>query len=86
MKKLDSGNRNKIKLELISFFTQFLKVLDLFELSKNDSFVFNPELFKSFEKLDFPDWSQYYPINNDLKDSPLFSINNIVIFPILVDS
>lgn len=61
----------------------FLEIIDQFDLNKNENFTFNPELFKSFEKLDFPGWSQYYPINNDLKDSPLSSINNFEMeFPI----
>ncbi len=75
--------QNKIKNELIPFFIEYLKIIDLFGLSNTDSFVFNSELFKSIEKLNFPDWNQYYPINNDFKNSPLSSINNLEMeFPI----
>jgi len=56
-------NKAKIKNGLFPFFTQFLKNFDLFELPKNESFVFNPELFKSFEKLGFPDWCAFYPLD-----------------------
>lgn len=53
--------QNRIKNELFLFFTPFLKIFDLFELSKNESFVFNPELLNSFENLNFPDWHSFYP-------------------------
>ena len=83
MKHQNLISKNKINKELLLFFTQFLKIFDFIEITKADSFIFNPELFKSFEKLDFPDWSQFYPINYDLKDSPLSSINNLEMeFPI----
>lgn len=81
--KNQTSQKSIVYSELLPFFTQYLKIFDLFELSKYDSFVFNPELLKSFEKLDFPDWGQYYPINNDWKGSPLSSINNLEMdFPI----
>ncbi len=55
----------KIKRELALIFAKFLIIFDLFELSKNDSFVFNPELLKSFENLNFPDWKSFYPLNSE---------------------
>ena len=69
MEKFDSDSILLIK--------EFLEIIDLFNLNENENFIFNSELFKSFEKLDFPDWSQYYPINNDFKNSPLSSINKL---------
>ena len=45
------------------FFIQFLKIFDLLEFSKNDSFVFSSEYLTSFEKLNFPDWHSSYPLD-----------------------
>jgi len=69
--------KTKLDPDSILLIKKFLEIIDLFNLNENENFVFNSELFKSFEKLDFPNWNQYYPINNDLKDSPLSLINNL---------
>jgi hypothetical protein len=75
--------KTKLDPDSILLIKGFLEIIDLFNLNENENFIFNSELFKSFEKLDFPDWSQYYPINNDLKDSPLSLINDMEMeFPI----
>lgn len=56
---------------------QFLNIFDFLKLGEFENFVFRPELFKSFEKLDFPNWKQYYPIHENSKVSPLSSINDL---------
>lgn len=75
MDGMETFNKNKLKAELLPLFTQILKVFDLFELSKNESFVFNPELFISIENLNFPDWSQHYPIHKDSDGFPFPSLS-----------
>lgn len=79
----NSVDKTKFDFDSILLIKRILEIIDLFNFNDNENFVFNSELFKSFEKLDFPGWNQYYPINNDLKDSPLSSINNLEIeFPL----
>lgn len=68
-----SKNKNPAN-ELIPFFNQFLKVIDLFDLNNNLSFDFNSELFKDFEKHKFPNWDKYYPVLGNFKNSPLFDL------------
>ncbi|MCF8721774.1 hypothetical protein [Nitrospina gracilis] len=70
-----NDNINSSKKELILFFNQFLKIIDLFDLINNLSFDFNSELFKDFEKYKFPNWEKYYPILGNYKNSPLFDLN-----------
>ena len=75
--------KTKLAPDSLLLIKQLLEIIDLFDLNENENFVFNSELFKSFEKLDFPNWKHFYPINNDLKDFPLSSINNLEMeFPI----
>ncbi|MGP0628668.1 hypothetical protein ACTRW9_03080 [Nitrospina sp. 32_T5] len=74
MSKLNEISKINLKTELISFFSQFLKIIDLFDLNNNLSFDFNSELFKDFEKHKFPNWSKYYPILGNFKNSPLFGL------------
>jgi len=52
-------------------------MFDLFDLSKKDSFVFNSELFKSFEKHDFPDWDSFYPFNKTHDNTPFSFLNEV---------
>ena len=74
---MEHFNKNKLKAELLPIFIQLLKMFDLFELSEKDAFVFNPELFKSFEKHGFPNWSIFYPFNKTLDNTPLSFLKDI---------
>jgi len=67
----------KIDSDSILLIKRILEIIDLFNLNKNENFIFNSELFKSFEILDFPNWSQYYPIHKGKNDSPFSSISEI---------
>jgi hypothetical protein len=64
-KNLSKVDTNKIKEEILPFFTQFLKIFDLLEFSKDDLSVFSSEYLKSFESLNFPDWHSFYPLDKN---------------------
>jgi hypothetical protein len=72
---MNDFNKNKLKSELLPFFTQLLKFFDFFELPKNESFSLSHDLFKSFENLDFPSWNQFYPIHKDSAESSFPSLS-----------
>jgi hypothetical protein len=68
-------NQN-LKDELFQYFTQSLKILDLFELSETNTFSFIPEWIDLFEKLGFPDWHHHYPSFENIENSPLAFVKN----------
>ena len=72
-----SFSKNKFDSQAILLIKRFFEVIDLFNLNQDENFVFNSELLKSFEKLNFPDWRQHYPIHDFIKDSPFASFINL---------
>ena len=69
--------RNEIlKNELIEFFTQFFKIIDLFKFTENKTFAFIPEWIDLFEKLGFPGWHHHYLSFENIENSPLAFVEN----------
>lgn len=70
-----SAYKTKIDPDLILLLERILEIIDLFNLEQNENFVFNSKLFKSFERLGFPNWNQHCPTHKDSNGLPFSSIS-----------